>query len=91
MPVTFESTTGWTRDVSAAGVFFTFLDRPARPPDAGAPIQLGLALEHGDPRGVLAVRCEGTVVRVEHAADTVGVAVQFDSYQFDPAGRASRP
>jgi hypothetical protein len=85
LPVTLDGTTGSTRDVSAAGVFLTFLDRPAQPLDTGAQIRLGLVLEHADPRGLLDVHCEGTVVRVERTADTVSVAVRFDSYQFDPA------
>jgi len=91
LPVTFGSATGWTRDVSATGVFFAVLEQPPHPPAAGAPIRLGLALEHADPRGALDVHCEGTVVRVEHTADAVGIAVRFDSYQFDPAGLTATP
>ena len=84
LPVTFNDTTGWTRDVSASGAFFTFRDRPDRPLEIGARIRVGVVLEHGDPRGgPVAVRCEGTVVRVERAPEAVGVAVSFDAYQFD--------
>jgi PilZ domain-containing protein len=91
LPVTFGSMTGWTRDVSTAGVFFTFADGAAKPPDAGAQIWLGLVLEHADPRGLLEVRCEGSVVRVENTVDAAGVAVRFLSYQFDPADIAASP
>ena len=91
LPVTLDNTTGWTRDIGATGVFFTLFDQPARPPDAGAQIRLGLVLEHADPRGRLEVHCEGSVVRVEHTASAVGVAVQFDTYQFDPVTIATSP
>jgi len=30
-------------------------------------------------------------VREEHTADAVGIAVRFDSYQFDPAGLTATP
>ena len=90
VPVTFGSTTGWTRDLSSAGVFFTFDERLARPPDVGAQIQLGLVLENADPRGAVAVRCAGCVVRLDRTADAVGVAVRFDSYEFDPTDGAAR-
>ena len=88
LPVTFGSTTGLTRDVSVAGVFFTFFDHTAQPPDVGAQIRLGLVLEHADPRGLLEVCCEGNVVRVDRTADALGVAVQFYSYHFNPSATA---
>lgn len=91
LPVTLDGASGWTRDVSAAGAFLTFHDRPAQPLDTGAQIRLGLVLEHADPLGSLDVHCEGTVVRVERTADAVGVAVRFDAYQFDPARLAASP
>ena len=86
LPVSFGNTTGWTRDVSGAGVFFTLANRTAQLPEAGEQIRFGLVLEHADPSGLLKVRCKGSVVRVEHSADAVGVAVRFQSYQFDPTG-----
>jgi hypothetical protein len=83
-PVNFEDTTGWTRDMSGSGVFFTLRDRPERSLKAGEPVRLGIVMEHGDPRGgPVVVRCEGTILRVEPAPAVIGVVVVLESYQFD--------
>ena len=70
--------------MSANGVFFTCRDRVDRPLNTGAQIRLAVMMEHGDPLGgPIVVRCAGAIVRVEPTPDTVGVAVLFDTYQFD--------
>jgi hypothetical protein len=86
-----DNATGSTRDVSASGVFFTLSDRLAAPPAQGARIGLTLALDHADPDAPLDVRCDGTVVRVEEAARATGIAMQFDSYRFDPRAAGAVP
>ena len=69
--------------MSRGGLFLTFCGRPDRPFETGREVRLGITLEHGDPRGgPLVVRCQGTVVRLEPAADAPGIAVSFESYQF---------
>jgi len=77
LPVTTDRAMGWTRDVSATGVIFTFVDRTVPAPDAGAQIRLELLLEHADPLGFLQIHCAGRVLRVEHTAAAGGVAARW--------------
>jgi PilZ domain len=82
LPVTLDDTRGWTRDVSASGVFFTLRDRSIRPPEPREHIRFRLTFEHVDPRGPLHVECEGHVVRVEAGPEAILVAVTISSYDF---------
>ena len=72
-----DGSRGWTRDVSAAGIFIE-LDRPAR---VGDPLAFSMRLEHVDTRGPVSLTCEGTVVRVEPHGDSVGVGVALASFR----------
>jgi hypothetical protein len=78
--VTLDDANGFTRDVSTSGVFFTFQGWPASLPVVDQHIKFRLTLEHADPRGPFYIGCEGHVVRVEQAADAVGVAVSITDY-----------
>jgi len=81
--VKLEQGEGWTRDVSACGVFFTTQGSFF----PGAPIRFVLPLYHVDPAGVVPVTCEGKVVRVEPCPQAIGLAVHICSYEF--GGRQS--
>lgn len=75
--LTFDVGAGTTRDMSAAGVFFT---TGAAPADSAA---ISLAIETGSADGApLLVQCHGRVVRVERCADRFGVAVAFEDLAF---------
>jgi PilZ domain-containing protein len=89
LPVTTENGTGWTRDVSAGGVYVKLFDRPQRLPQPGSHIVMELVLEHIDPEGPFTVACEGEVLRVEQAPAHLGVALRISSYQLDAGTRRS--
>jgi len=77
LAVELEHAEGWTRDVSASGVFFT-TQGPFSPSE---PITFAIALEHvTPPRAARDVR--GQIVRVEPRPRAIGVAAQICSYQF---------
>ena len=78
LAVKLEHGAGWTRDVSASGVFFT--TQGSFYP--GAAVRFVLELDHVDPAGVVPVTCEGKVVRVEARPHAVGLAVHIYSYEF---------
>ena len=78
LAVELEHAEGWTRDVSASGVFFTTQGRFS----PSEPIRFAIALEYVDPTGVLQVTCEGQIVRVEPRPRAIGVAAQICSYEF---------
>lgn len=69
LPVELERGNGWTRDVSASGVYFE-TDRSL---SVGAPIEFSLVLAHAEPT-VLRLQCVGRIVRMERQAGKVGVA-----------------
>ena len=82
LPVTLDDAKGSTRDVSAAGVFFTLHDRSTRLPALHEPIRFRLTLEHADPQGPMHIGCEGHVVRVEVGGEAIGVAVSISAHDF---------
>lgn len=81
LPVKFEDGDGWTRDVSASGVYFE-TDASLTP---GAPIKFSLLLEHVYPTP-LHLACKGEIVRVERREGTVGVAAAITAYRLLPQG-----
>ena len=84
IPVELEHRKGFTRDISASGIFFeTELTHPL-----GATLSFSLVLEHADPGSPVHLQCQGEVVRVEQCGDKVGIAVHFTSYQFDLPGQS---
>jgi hypothetical protein len=70
---------GRTRDVSSRGVFM-YLDTEITP---GAPIEFVMTLPTeitlADP---IRVRCTGKILRVDKSADSQGVAVAIEKYDF---------
>jgi acyl-coenzyme A thioesterase PaaI-like protein len=76
LAVKFNGGQGWTRDVSASGMFFT-TDWPFR---VGAPITFTLVLDHTNPGRQQEITCEGVVIRVESGEQAHGVAVSINSY-----------
>jgi hypothetical protein len=76
LAVKFNGGQGWTRDISATGMFFT-TEWPFR---VGSPIKFILVLDHAEPGRQHEVTCEGVVVRVEAGEPHRGVAVSIDSY-----------
>jgi len=82
LPVTLEIGIGWTRDVSASGLYLKLSDKPCRPPEAST-IKLDLVLEHVNPDRPVKVACEGEIVRIENAPTHVGLALRISSYDFD--------
>jgi PilZ domain-containing protein len=83
LPVTLENGTGWTRDISASGVYFKLFDRPLNSPQEGPRIKFDVVLEHVNPDGPLRIVCQGEILRVEHAPAYVGMAVRIDPCDFD--------
>jgi len=67
LPVELEHGKGWTRDVSASGVYF----ETDAPPAVGTQVRFALLLPYGT---AVRVECAGEVVRVERHEDRVGVA-----------------
>jgi len=86
LTLTIGDTAGWTRDVSATGVYFTTSQELVA---VGAPITFTLELDHADPQGMRQVVCSGTILRVEHRPDGIGVAARIASYDF--AAESVRP
>ena len=84
LPVTLEIGLGWTRDVSASGVYFKLFDKqPYTPLERGASITLDFVLEHVYPDSPFKVACEGEIVRIEDAPAHLGLAVRITSYDLD--------
>lgn len=82
LPVELERGNGWTRDISASGVFFE-TDESFTP---GAPIRFSLLLEHVYP-SPFRLECQGQIVRVERREGKVGVAAAINSYRLIPEAR----
>jgi PilZ domain-containing protein len=83
LPVTLENGTGWTRDISASGVYFKLFDRLRNSPQEGSRIKFDVVLEHVNPDGPLRIVCQGDILRVEYAPAYVGMAVRIDPCDFD--------
>ena len=75
-PVRLGSRTGITRNISTSGIFFE-TDVDYAP---GSEIIFAIELD-GAPERELTLRCRGMVVRVEHRAGKVGVAVEIVASQ----------
>jgi hypothetical protein len=71
LPVSLDRGTGFTRDVSASGVFFE-IDANYSP---GSEISFVIEL-HG-PAGKMILECRGRIVRVEDRGGKIGVAVEI--------------
>jgi hypothetical protein len=84
--VNLDDGVGWTRDVSATGVYLDLFDRPHRMPRPGSRVEMELVLEHVNPEGPFKVACKGNISRVELNAGHVSVAIRITSYQFDAGG-----
>lgn len=74
LPVELEHGKGWTRDVSASGVYFETME-PFAP---GAPIRFSLVLTYASPT-VLRLECKGRIVRVERGEGRIGIAAAIKS------------
>lgn len=79
LPVELERGKGWTRDVSASGVFF----ETDAAPSPGAPIKFSMLLEYAYPTP-LRLDCEGQIIRVERRGGKVGVAAAITAYHLKP-------
>ena len=78
LPVRFEGNEGVTRDVSADGFYF---ETSTSVPEG---VVMQFAIEFSRPFSF--VRCEGRVLRVDSDGHRNGVAVQIESFVFEPAG-----
>jgi len=75
-PVRLGGRTGITRNISTSGVFFeTDVDYAL-----GSELSFAIELD-GQAQRELTLRCRGMVVRVEHRAGNVGIAVEIISSQ----------
>jgi len=81
LPMELERGNGWTRDVSASGVYFE-TDESFTP---GAPIRFSLFLKHAFP-SPFRLECTGQIVRVERREGRVGVAAAITEYRLIPQG-----
>ena len=75
-PVRLGDRTGITRNISTSGVFFE-TDVDYAP---GSELSFAIELD-GQAQRELTLRCRGMVVRVEHRAGNVGIAVEIISSQ----------
>ena len=80
--VKLEDGDGWTRDVSASGVYF----ETEAPLTVGAPIRFSMLLEHVYPTP-MRLECEGQIVRIERREGKLGVAAAMNSYRLIPQTR----
>jgi len=80
--VELEHGKGWTRDVSASGVFFE-TDEPLAP---GVPIRFSMLLDQSS-TGPLRLECVGRIVRVEQQDGRLGVAATFTVSRLVPVDR----
>lgn len=80
----FDGGHGFTRDVSASGVYFET--------DASCGIgeQISFAVDFESPAGKMVLKCVGQIVRVEHKDGHIGVAVQIDESHLELDGNAGR-
>lgn len=73
---------GFTRDLSANGVYFV-TDEPL---EQGQTVRFSITLQHADPARPVHLSCQGTVCRVEHleagakGRDRRGVAIISDGF-----------
>ena len=75
-PVRLGGRTGVTRNISTSGIFFeTDVDYAL-----GSELSFAIELD-GPPEKNLILRCRGTIVRIEHRAGKVGVAVEIVASQ----------
>lgn len=72
LPVYLKSVEGFTRDVSASGVFFWTSDAVCA---LGELVSFSVKLERRD--GKMLLKCQGDVVRTESHASAIGVAVRI--------------
>ncbi len=77
LPAELNHGMGWTRDVSASGVYFE-TDGSFAP---GTPLTLTLVLTYA--HSPLRLRCEGQIARVEQRDGKIGVAVALTSSRFE--------
>jgi len=75
-PVRLGGRTGITRNISTSGIFFE-TDVDYAP---GSEISFAIELD-GPRRKTLILQCRGTIVRIEHRAGKVGVAVEIVASQ----------
>jgi len=75
-PVRLGSRTGITRNISTSGIFFE-TDVDYAP---GSEIIFAIELD-GPAERNLTLRCRGTIVRIEHRAGKVGLAVEIVASQ----------
>src|SRR3989304_3382825 len=75
LPVELGESRGVTRDVSTSGMF-VFLDEPLAP---GSSMTFTLVLPQAVAEGLVRLRGNGSVVRVEQEEGRLGIAVHFDS------------
>ena len=78
LPLTLDSGTGMTRNMSASGVFFE-TDEDVNP---GSEIDFTIVLDAFMPGGPICLRCRGKVVRVTRMGGRVGVGVALDHREF---------
>jgi hypothetical protein len=72
LPVKVEGkTTGVTRDISPAGIFFE------TDADMASGSTIHFSLEFDSPPGKLMLECSGEVVRIERAGGKIGVAAKI--------------
>ena len=78
-PVELENGKGITRNFSSSGIFFE-TDKSFTP---GQAIEFTVVLEYVDPSRPVHLRCSGSIVRVEHNRQKMGIAVAISSYTFE--------
>ena len=71
LPVSLNQEAGFTRDISASGMFIV----QDRQRTVGSQIQFAVALD--TPMGKMKLCCEGEVVRIEEIAGRVGIGVRI--------------
>jgi hypothetical protein len=81
-----DGVVGQNRDVSASGVYVTFVDGAVHHLQAGMSTQLEMVFEHANADGPWTITCHGEVIRVDRDARHVGVGVRITSYRFGSAG-----
>ncbi|MBJ6799316.1 PilZ domain-containing protein [Geomonas propionica] len=85
IPLEVKQGTGITRDFSACGLYF-FTDQEVM---LGERLELVMMLEHQNQTQKVRLRCQADVVRIETAADRLGVAVAINKHLVDAAEDAA--
>ena len=78
-PVELENGKGISRNFSSSGIFFE-TDKSFTP---GQAIEFTVVLEYVDPSRPVHLRCSGSIVRVEHKGQKMGIAATISSYTFE--------